>query len=163
MTGGVLAACPALTQRQAAGGTHGRPEAVHLRVLLVVRLPHHLALHDLLTFEARQLGHSCGVAWPGLPGWVYGGQQRAQDAERLSVVRTNDSVRLSQLWRRLWDIRLGHTHKQASPRPQKATPPEATPSAVTLRGTALANGALAAKKSSRLRRRGENGPRPHLL
>lgn len=51
---------PALTQRQAAGGAHGRPEAVHLRVLLAVRLPHHLALQDLLAAGPRLLGHGCG-------------------------------------------------------------------------------------------------------
>lgn len=95
--GGVLAACPTLTQRQAAGGTHGRPEAVHLRVLLSVRLPHHLALHNLLAPELRQLGHGCGVAWPGScrAGTPEDGG-RAQGAERLGTTWTNDSARLSQ-------------------------------------------------------------------
>lgn len=50
---------PALTQRQAVGSAHDRPEAVHLRVLLAVRLPHHLALQDLLPPTPQLLGHGC--------------------------------------------------------------------------------------------------------
>lgn len=53
--------------------------------------------------------------------------------ERLSVARTNHSARLSQRRHGLRDIRPSHTPKQASPRLQKATPLETTPSSVTLR------------------------------
>lgn len=59
---------PALTQHQAAGGAHGRPEAVHLRVLLAVRLPHHLALQDLLAAGPQLLGHGCGGGGVGCAG-----------------------------------------------------------------------------------------------
>lgn len=55
----------ALTQRQAAGGAHDSPEAVHQRVLLAVRLPHHLALQDLSLPGPRLLGHGCGGNYAG--------------------------------------------------------------------------------------------------
>lgn len=58
-------AARALTQRQAAGGAHGRAEAVHLRVPLAVRLPHHPALQDLVLPGLQFLGHGCGGGCAG--------------------------------------------------------------------------------------------------
>jgi hypothetical protein len=149
-----------LTQRQAAGGAHGRPEAVHLRVLLAVRLPEHLALHDLLEPGPRLLGHGGGGTAMKTGN---GGDSGGDNAESRGLGQSTGLQRETELARAPLAGHPAWPRPLRTLRPPQATPPRAPP----LRDVILRR--AASKRSARrgrgrghagLRRRSGSGSPP---